>query len=127
MKVNDLCAIYVRKFIFRRDVFLNVSDEFRDEQILLEGTYNMFCENIKSLQIVLDKNNNLSVNGKEDKRHIIIQIICGIATISEIYGRYNSRLINETFDKLYNKKNLDILMEHYYTLILYLGYIISSL
>lgn len=126
MKVNDVCAMYVRKFISRRNVFLNVSDEFRGETILDDLTYGMFCKSIESLIIVLDENNNLSINGKTDKHKIIIEIIGGIRLIAEYYGRYSPILISG-MEKFYNKKNLDILWEHYAKLILYLGYIISSL
>ncbi len=128
MKVNDVCAMYVRKFIFRRNVFLSVSDEFRDDETILgEFIYDMFCLRIKNLEIVLDEHNNLSINGKTDKHKIIIEIIGGIRLIAEYYGKYSPILIGESRVKFYNNKNSDILMEHYITLILYLGYIISSL
>lgn len=127
MKVNKLCATYVKKFIFRRNAFLNVSDEFQDEEMLLEGTYNMFCKHIKSLEIVLDEHNNLLVNGKANKKDIIIEIIVWIQQIGMCYGMYNEILINEMMRNLYCKRNLDVLNMHYQRLILLLGYIICYL
>ena len=127
MKVNELCATYVKKFIFRRNVFLNVSDEFQDEEMLLKGTYNMFCKLIKSLEIVLDEHNNLLVNGKTNKKDIIIEIIIWIQQIGMCYGMYRKALINEMMKNLYWKRNLDVLNMHYQRLILLLGYIICYL
>lgn len=127
MKVNKLCATYVKKFIFRRNVFLNVSDEFQDEEMLLKGTYNMFCKLIKSLEIVLDEHNNLLVNGKANKKDIIIEIIIWIQQIGMCYGMYRKALINEMMKNLYWKRNLDVLNMHYQRLILLLGYIICYL
>lgn len=128
MKVNDACAMCVKRFIFRRNVFLNVSDQFLEDDILIKGTYDMLCNTIKELEIVLDKDNNLSVNGKVDKYGIIYEIIIATQHIGFIYGMYNTNLLNEAMKTLYyDDEKFNLLNMHYVRLIKSFVYIIYCL
>lgn len=126
MKVNDICAIRVKKFIFRQNVFLNVSDEFFDEDILIKNIYDMLCDRIKNLEIVLDKHNNLSVNGMVDKYSIISEIITAIEYMGTNYGLCFYELL-KTKKNYYDSEKFDLLNMHYSKIIATLILIIQWL
>lgn len=123
MKVNNICAIRVKKFIFRQNVFLNVSDELFDGD---KNIYDMLCDRIKNLEIVLDKHNNLSVNGMVDKSSIIREIIIAIEYMGTNYGLCFYELL-KTKKNYYDSEKFDLLNMHYSKIIATLILIIQWL
>lgn len=119
MRVNSICAKVIKKFNFRKDVFLNVCDELRGRgefSFRVDSKYYNFVETIKRLDVKLDEDSNWSVNGKTEKIPILGELVSALISISYTYGLYVETVLDEE-GIAYYKVNKELISYHYIKLI----------